>query len=89
MLLIDSRANSSWQPGCTPASTVIGLPGVESAGPPSAREALREIELAVGDHPGIGVAGLDGHVADVGEALGAQQLLGDVESARRRCARSP
>ena len=72
-----SLANSSKQPGCTPASIVIGLARVHRD-EQRRDEVGAEVDLAARDLARLLGPGLGRHVADVGEALGAQQVLGEV-----------
>ena len=77
-----SCANSSKQPGCTPASTVIGTPASRLRDDPW-RELETEIDLAACERLRNGSTVLHGDIADVGEPFRAQQVLGDVRPQAR------
>ena len=52
------------------------------------REVEAEVDLAACRPSARREAACDGHIADIGEAFRAQQVLGDVPRARRRCSAS-
>src|SRR5262249_10118482 len=74
MLRMPSRANSSKQPMCSPPTIVIGSPasiGMMKAG---AKFAVKSTSPRASES----AAGIRRHVADVGEALRPQELVGDI-----------
>ena len=77
MVRMGSCANSSKQPACTPASAVIGTPASRRKDG-QCREKQDEVDLAASDHLRISGPDCARNIADVGEPLRTQQILGDV-----------
>ena len=71
-----SCTNSSKQPGCTPASTVIGTPASRRRTAPGAN--MRPKSISPRSNAWVTQDRLHGDIADVGEPFRRQQLLGHV-----------
>ena len=74
-----SCTNSSKQPGCTPASTVIGTPASRRRTAPGAN--IRPKSISPRANASVYGGRLYGDIADVGEAFRAEQVVRDVMGA--------
>ena len=78
MLRMSSRANNSKQPACTPASKVVIVPPASIASTWNAAKPPAKSTLPSASALGTIGGARDVDKADFGEALGAEQLVGDV-----------